>query len=130
MPNDPHPTPSSTDLIARLRRTLVGPVGVLAGYAAVLLLARSGAFDGLPLDSPRVATPLALASLALVPAVLVRRNRRWWLTRVLPIVAAVTVGELLFAWYLRASNTITDVYPRSFLVWLGIALVTALAAVA
>ncbi len=97
----------------------------LFGLAAV-----RGWLDGLRIDAPLEVAPVALAAAALVVAVTARRSRRWW-TRTLPaLVAGVVVIEWAAAWYLRASATIVDPYPASFLVWVGLALLTPAAVVA
>ena len=96
-------------------------VGALAGLA---LLADTGHLDRLSLDTPAVMWPLVIGTVVLVPVALVRRSFGWW-TRTMPVLAA---GAALFvsaiAWYLRASDTITDSYPPSFLFWAATAIVT------
>jgi S-formylglutathione hydrolase FrmB len=99
-------------------------VVVVVGLVVFAGLAGSGHLDGLSLDTPRVMWPVVLATFVLVPVALARRSFVWW-TRTVPVLAAaaaVTVGVV--AWYLRASDTITDSYPPSFLVWAAAAIVT------
>jgi S-formylglutathione hydrolase FrmB len=101
-----------------------GQVVVVVVLVVVTLLASSGHLDGLSIDTPAVMWPLVVATIALVPAALVRRSRTWWIFT-MPVLAAcgaATVGAI--AWYLRASGTITDSYPPSFLFWAAAAIVT------
>jgi S-formylglutathione hydrolase FrmB len=94
---------------------------VLGGLVVAAL---TGALDGLTLDTDGILLPLALASAVLVPLTWFRPSRRW-LTRTLPIVlAVVAVGVCLLAWYVRASQTIRDIYPQTFLLWIFLALAT------
>ncbi len=105
------------------------PTWVLAtsSAAAVALFGLSAArgwLDGVRIDAPLEVAPVAVVAAALIAAVTVRRSRRWW-TRSLPaLVAGVVVVEWAISWYLRASATIVDSYPASFLVWAGLALLT------
>jgi S-formylglutathione hydrolase FrmB len=109
----------STRNLARIAQIVV--VVALAGLA---LLAAVGRLDRLSLDTPGVMWPLVLATLVLVPLALWRRSVRWW-TRTMPVLAAVgAVSVATFSWYLRASGTITDSYPPSFLFWAATAIVT------
>jgi S-formylglutathione hydrolase FrmB len=126
----PSDDPSSPGGRRRSHAGFWWPLATAGALGGLVLLGLSGHLDGLTLDTDRIRIPLALASLVLVPVVVVRRSARWWLTRVLPIVAIAVVFEGVLAWYLRVSATITDHYPPSFLWWIGIALVTAGTAVA
>ncbi len=101
-------------------------LGALSAGALVLfgVAATRGWLDGLRIDTPMEVAPVALGAAVLVAAVMARRSRRWW-TRTLPAsVACVVVVEWLAAWYLRASAIIVDHYPPSFLIWVGLALLT------
>ncbi|HVN49857.1 MAG TPA: alpha/beta hydrolase-fold protein [Acidimicrobiales bacterium] len=112
------PRPSLTDL-ARW-----GQVTAVAVVAGLVLLAVGGHLDRLTLDTPAIVWPLVLGTVVLVPVALARRSAIWWL-RTLPLIAssaAVVVGSI--AWYVRASGTITDAYPPSFLLWFAMAIVT------
>jgi len=86
-----------------------------------------GWVDGWTIDSPT--TVIGAAGAAVVGAGLAvglgRRPRRWWIST-FPLLAVGVAGLVAaVAWYLRASATIVDGYPRSFLLWVGLALLTA-----
>ncbi len=113
-----------TDLLARRTRPRV-PVE-LVGLAALALASglavRAGWLDGLVLDSGTTMVLVVVAAFACLVVVLMRRPRRWWF-RTLPVVVVSTTALVAgVAWYLGASHTITDPYPPTFLVWVGLAL--------
>jgi S-formylglutathione hydrolase FrmB len=110
--------------LAALERRDVRIAAALAASTVVIVagtiaLIRSGVFDHVSLlrgPFPWLIKGSAIASIALA---LTGRDRKWW-TRQLPIaVAATTVVVLFTAWTLKWSGTITDKYPRTFLVWTG-----------
>src|SRR5215831_18113869 len=99
-------------------------VVTVAGVAVLVVAALRGHLDGLTLDTPRIVEPLVAATLVLVPVALFRRSASWWL-RTMPIIAAVAAATVsAIAWYVRASGTITDAYPPSFLLWFATAIAT------
>jgi S-formylglutathione hydrolase FrmB len=107
-------------------RTLarIGQVVVVVAIGLFALLAGTGHLDRLSLDTPGVMWPLVVGAVILVPTALFRRSIGWW-TRTMPVLAAGAAGFVsAIAWYLRASDTITDAYPPSFLFWAAAAIVT------
>jgi len=92
---------------------------VLAAFVVALV---GGVFDGVPLLNVSVAAVIeTLAAVALVRSWL-HPDRRW-LRRALPLlVGSVIVVCAGTAVLLRVTNTITDAYPVTFGVWIGMAL--------
>ena len=96
-------------------------VGAVGGLAVLALAIDLGALDGVTLDAPTLITTMVAAATLSFVVVVARRTRRWW-TRTMPgLLGAVAAMELCIVWWLRASATITDPYPPTFLVWVGAA---------
>ena len=113
---------ASRSSVSTLARS--GQLAVVGSLAATVALALSGHLDGLTLDTPTIMWPLVAATAVLVPAALFRRSTAWWL-RTMPVIAAGAAATVsAIAWYVRASGTITDAYPPSFLLWFATAIVT------
>ncbi len=106
-------------------RRLPPELAVVAVVGAVVAAADLGWLDGLSLDSSLVVTLTTVAAAALFVVVVVRAGRRWWTTTLPLLIAGTVFVEVVIAWYLSASNTITDAYPVSFFVWIGAALLVA-----
>ncbi|NJC67563.1 hypothetical protein HC028_24110 [Planosporangium flavigriseum] len=121
---DPRATaPSQT---GRARAATLWRAGTAASATAVLAgtlyAAGTGRFDRIPLLDPVLAVTVeALAALALVGSWMSRQRR--WLTVLLPAVVALsTAVTAIVAALLRLTGTVTDAYPASFALWVGMAL--------
>src|SRR5262249_14352188 len=104
-----------------VRRWTIVSGGVLAA-GAIVVLAAAGRFDGLALLTPASGiTVEVLAGLALVGSWLSRR-RRWYLIGVPAIVSTAAAVTAVVAVVLWLTGTVTDAYPVTFGVWVGMGL--------
>lgn len=95
---------------------------LVVATATTAEMVSAGRFDAVPLLPPALAVTIeALAGAALVGSWWSRR--RGWLTRRLPaVVVAIVAAVGAAAAVLRLTGTVTDAYPPSFLLWIGLAL--------
>ena len=101
---------------------------VFAGVVVLAAAAAAGGLDGVPLLSPAVAAAIELLAGTVLGCSWLSRQRRW-LRLGLPLVvltAATVTGATAAA--LWVTGMVTDAYPASFALWVGLAVAALLGA--
>jgi S-formylglutathione hydrolase FrmB len=104
------------------RATITGVVAVVLAVAGSVAMAAAGTLDGVPLLDPAVAATVEATGAAVLVASWSRSDRRWLRRRLPLMLIAVAVTIAATAGALWVTETVTDPYPPSFLLWVGLGL--------
>jgi S-formylglutathione hydrolase FrmB len=106
----------------RLLGAWAAPAGVAIAVMALASLAATGLFDAVPLLDTRGAIAVEAAGALLLAVSWWSRDRRWWRWSLPIVVLSATALTAAAAATLRLTGMVTDAYPPSFAVWVGLAL--------
>jgi S-formylglutathione hydrolase FrmB len=106
----------------RLLAAWAAPAGVAAAVVALASLAAAGLLDAVPLLDTRVAIAVETVGAVLLALSWWSREWRWWRWRLAIVVVSAAALTAAAAATLRLTGTVTDAYPPSFAVWVGLAL--------
>jgi S-formylglutathione hydrolase FrmB len=106
----------------RLLAAWAAPAGVVAVVVALASLAAAGLLDAVPLLDIRSAIAVEAVGGVLLALSWWSRDRRWWQWRLPIVVFAAATLTAATAATLRLTGTVTDPYPPTFGVWVGLAL--------